>query len=170
MRSGSEGASSAQKRGVEVLAAPVGVLAERDPARDRLRRSPRWDSWRTLAHDSVRSGRVPRGAAGLQRADLRPAGSSATRPVRVYVFNHCQMRRVLQALGDDPDLTSTFNVVELVRQHERAEVIAVLQGDFDELIAALDIAARAPLEPVQEKMGSTDGCPVIWGSSRHGVK
>lgn len=100
--------------------------------------------WVTLAYDR---GEIRAAPLSYNMLTCEAVGSSATRPLRVYVFNHRQARRVLDALCDDPGLTSAFNGVEVVWQHERAEVFAALQGDFDVLVAAPDIVARAPLGP-----------------------
>jgi phosphonate transport system substrate-binding protein len=75
----------------------------------------------------------------------KAADSRAARPLRVYVFNHRQAERVLDALCEDPALNIAFNGVEVVWQHERSEVFASLQGHFDVIVAAPDIVARAPL-------------------------
>lgn len=75
------------------------------------------------------------------------AHSTATRPLRAYVFNQRQARGVLDVLCDDSALVEPFSGVVVVWQHERAEVFAALQGDFDLLVAAPDIVARAPLGP-----------------------
>lgn len=98
--------------------------------------------WLTLAYDR---GEIRVAPLSYNKLTCKAADSIATRPLRVYVFNHRQARRVLDALCDDPALTSAFNGVEVVWQHERAEVFAALQGDFDVLVAAPDIVARAPL-------------------------
>lgn len=98
--------------------------------------------WLTLAYDRNEIRAAP---LSYNKLTCEAAQSIATRPLRVYVFNHRQARRVLDALCDDPALTSAFSGVEVMWQHERAEVFAALQGDFDVIVAAPDIVARAPL-------------------------
>lgn len=89
--------------------------------------------------------------------------NTATRPLRAYVFNHLQAEGMLDALCEDPSLIDTFNGVEVYWQHERAEVFASLQGEFDIIVAAPDIVDRAPLGPaILAPIASLPDYDAVW--------